>query len=200
VIRDKKKTTIEELESGLISFVEKTTLTPRANIKMDDIDANVIALKRREKDAIIEKKFVIKFSDFLKVNTLLGAMDSLNCSFVKVIRISHSKIEEYKREVRIMAMKNAQEKAGYLLEAVNSKVGKPIKVAEKDPSVALEAEFGETMRRAPALFSTVYSKRTSDSGGWDYENLNDSSSGTTQFISSTTVELIYSIDVTFEIL
>src|SRR6478736_4179157 len=49
-MKDKKKFTIEELEKNLVNFLEKTTMTEKKDIKMDNMSAYVIAMKRKKKD------------------------------------------------------------------------------------------------------------------------------------------------------
>ena len=91
--KDKKKYTIEELEKTFLNFIETGTATPRANVKMDNTDAQIIAMKRKEKDAVIDKTYEVKFKNNTQVVLLFSAADSLNLSYVNISRYSHSKIE-----------------------------------------------------------------------------------------------------------
>lgn len=190
--KEKKKYTIEELETGLINFVEKTTALPRVNIKMDDVDASVIALKRKQKDAVITKTYEVKYSNFKQANQLLAAIDSLNCRSAYLSRLSHSKMDEYKRQIKINAAKAAQEKASYLLEALGQKLGKPVLVNEPSGLVSvddgLSREFnsfrGNVMR--------------SNSAYQSFESLD--SSETPSALGNKTIKLNYVLEVTFSIL
>ncbi|MCA6362410.1 MAG: SIMPL domain-containing protein [Bacteroidetes bacterium] len=182
--RDKKKMTIEELEAGLVNFVVKTTATPATNIKMDDIDASFIALKRKQKDAIIEKKYEIKYNTFLKSNQLLAVMDSLNCRSAYISNLSHSKMDEFRREVRIEAMKDAQNKSTYMVEAVGAKLGKVLTVVEPGTVNVISG-----LNAIPGVYSNsalLKSYESSDSFRSAYE-------------PQKTIEINYSVDVTFEI-
>lgn len=183
--RDKKKMTIEELEAGLVNFVVKTTATPTTNIKMDDIDASFIALKRKQKDAIIEKKYEIKYNTFLKTNQLLAVIDSLNCRSAYISKLSHSKMDEFRREIRIEAMKDAQTKSAYMVEAVGAKLGKVITVVEPGTVNVVSG-----LNAIPGVYSNsalLKSYESSDSFGSAYE-------------PQKTIEINYSVDVTFEII
>ena len=184
--RDKKKMTIEELEAGLVNFVVKTTATPTTNIKMDDIDASFIALKRKQKDAIIEKKYEIKYNTFQKANQLLAMMDSLNCRSAYISELSHSKMDEFRREIRIEAMKDAQIKSGYMVEAVGAKLGKVITVTEPGPVSVIS---GLTPRY------NLYSNSNSISVLGDKFESSDQ-----PYEPQKTIEINYSVDVTFEII
>lgn len=136
--RDKKKYTIEELESAFLNFVEKTASTPRTDVKMDNTDARIIALKRKEKDAIIEKSYEVKFKNTGQVMLLFAASDSLNLSSVWITRYWHSKMDSYKQEVRVNAMKDSQNKAGYMLGAIGQSAGTVQTVRELYPAVSID--------------------------------------------------------------
>jgi uncharacterized protein YggE len=49
-----------------------------------------------------------------------------------ISRVAHSEIEKYRKEVKIIAVKAAKEKAGYLLEAIGETVGKPLMIQERE--------------------------------------------------------------------
>jgi len=49
-----------------------------------------------------------------------------------IARVTHSEIEKYRREVKILAVKAAKEKAGYLLDAIGESVGKPLMIQERE--------------------------------------------------------------------
>lgn len=184
--RDKKKMTIEELEAGLVNFVVKTTATATTNIKMDDIDASFIALKRKQKDAIIEKKYEIKYNTFQKANQLLAMMDSLNCRSAYISELSHSKMDEFRREIRIEAMKDAQIKSGYMVEAVGAKLGKVITVVEPG-AVSVVSGITPGYNRSSNYRSVAAFGDKLESADQPFE-------------PQKTIELNFSVNVTFEII
>ena len=78
------------------------------------------------------KKIVLKLNQ--KTN-FLKLVKSLNKDWVvdiKIVGISNKNIERYKKEVEIKAMKSAKEKASYLLESIDEKIGRVISVVELD--------------------------------------------------------------------
>lgn len=136
--KDKKKFTIEELEKNLVNFIEKVTVTDKKDIKMDNMSAYVLSMKRKNKDEIISKSYDVKFKNSQQVYMLYSAMDSLGISKAFVSKYSHSKMDEYKKEIKIKAIKAAREKANYLLEAIGEKAGKAIFVEEKTGFVTVD--------------------------------------------------------------
>ncbi|MCU0431830.1 MAG: SIMPL domain-containing protein [Bacteroidia bacterium] len=190
--REKKKTTIEELESGLVKFLENQVKIPKANIKMDNTDEAVIALRRLDRDAVITKKYEVKFSSFTQVNQLLAVMDSLNIRSASVSRLWHSKMDEYKKQLRINAMKAANEKAIYMLESIGAKKGKPLFVDEGKGEIIIEQRFMQGKGKSDSVSSE---KLGSDGYKVDKQLLD-----TKDPLSARTMTLSYSVDVTYEIL
>lgn len=49
-----------------------------------------------------------------------------------ISRVSYSKLDGLNKEIKIMAMKSAKDKADYLLAAIGEQTGKPLVVHEKE--------------------------------------------------------------------
>ncbi len=107
------------------------------NIHLDKLslanaDAEYVKIKRKNKDVLASKDYILEVSgtgELAKVWDVLDDVDALN-AFIK--RVDHSKMDEFKKEVKIKAIKHAKEKATYLLEAVDQKVGKALFIQERE--------------------------------------------------------------------
>jgi uncharacterized protein YggE len=64
-----------------------------------------------------------------KVYTKLVEIDAEDAYILKT---SHSKIEEYRKQVKINAMMATKDKAGYLLSSIGEEVGSPILIQERE--------------------------------------------------------------------
>jgi hypothetical protein len=198
--KDKKKYGIEELESAFLHFVETTTSTPQTDVKMDNTDARIIAMKRKQKDAIIEKSYELKYKNNEQVMLLFTASDSLSLSNVYIKRYSHSKIEDYKQQVRVKAVLNAKDKATYMLAALGQKPGNVLTLTEINPSVTIDDGVDNDFR---PFRGNVYNRSNGDSmgaTGWSY---NDADEGGFEISDSNpivkTIKLRYEVSVKFEI-
>ncbi len=193
--RDKKKYSIEELENALLNFVEKTTSTLRTDVKMDNVTAQVIAMKRKEKDAVIEKTYEVKYKNTEQAQLLMLAQDSLHLNSVYIKRYWHSKMEEYKQQVRVSAVTNSKEKATYMLAALGQKPGKILTMYEVHPNVTVDN--GLQAYQQNRYLSDISGK----SSGWDYQRQYD---GGFQLVGDDpvkkTIKLNYQVQATFEIL
>jgi len=205
--KDKKKYSIEELESTFLNFVEKTTGTPRTDVKMDYTDARIIAMKRKEKDAIIEKTYEVKFKNNDQVTLLFVAQDSLNLTNVYIKRYSHSKIEEYKQQVRANAMADAKNKATYMLAPLGQKPAPAIFVYERYPDVFVLDGIRDddylrerNIRMEDGQYSSLGGRERSNATGWSFssdEDYNGFYYADTPIVK--TIKLKYWVDVTFSL-
>jgi uncharacterized protein len=137
-MKDKKKVMIEDLEKNFVNYMETVVKAEKQNITMENLDARMIALKRKQnKDELIRKNYEVKLKNFDQVMDVLVAMDSLKM-YAYVSRLSHSKMDEYKKQIKINAIKAARDKADYLMAAIGQKAGKAISVVETDGYVGVE--------------------------------------------------------------
>lgn len=78
------------------------------------------------------KTFIIKFADLEKYNQLVVQLDKKGIENVHIQRTGHSKMEEYRRKVKVEALKAAKEKADLMLTAIGKKVGDVQLIRERD--------------------------------------------------------------------
>jgi uncharacterized protein YggE len=192
--KDKKKQTIEDLEKDLVNFLEKVTITDKKDIKMDNMSGYLIKMKRKNKDEQITKSYNIKFKTPQQVYQLYSVMDSLGISSAYVSKYSHSKMDEYKKQIKITAIKAAKDKAVYLLEAIGEKPGKAVSVSEKTGYVIVDDGTRNSDRQ-----NYKYAQNISYSN-YDYNNVRmEDGGGDSSVIGDKTIKLQYDIDVEFEI-
>ncbi|CAN5385630.1 SIMPL domain-containing protein [soil metagenome] len=188
--KEKKKMTIEELEKNLVNFIEKVTAADKKDIKMDNMSAYVLSMKRKNKDEIITKSYEVKFKNPQQVSRLYSVMDSLGISKAFVSKYSHSKMDEYKKQIKINAIKAAKEKANYLLEAIGEKAGKAINVTEVTGYVTIDD--GTYDDRRNYRYANNVSQMTSSLPGV-------SSDDSESVIGDKTIKLNYTINAEFAI-
>jgi uncharacterized protein len=187
--KDKKKYSIEELEKGLVNYLEKITGTEKKDVKMDNMSAYILSMKRKNKDEIITKSYDVKFKNAQQVYLLYNVMDSLGVSGAYVRKYSHSKMDEYKKEIKIKAITAAKDKAVYLLAAIGEKAGKAVSITERNGYVTVDDGTYEN-RRDYYSNSNTYSQVNSTVASI---NLSDN------IVGDKTIKLNYIIDAEFEI-
>jgi uncharacterized protein YggE len=127
---NKVKVTIGSLEDQLQKAVAQAGLDPKS-LELEKVYGKGWEKRKRKQEELIENKtYLLKVSDPSKIDLVLDKLDAKGVYNVYLSHYSHSKIIEYRKQMKIQAIKNAKEKATYLLEAIGEKVGGAVTVTE----------------------------------------------------------------------
>ena len=88
-------------------------------------------------DFLNAKTYIIKFSDMDKYNQMVMMLDKKGIENIHIQRTGHSKMEEYRRKVKVEALKAAKEKADLLLAAIGKQTGEVQLIRERDNNMGL---------------------------------------------------------------
>jgi len=139
----KTKILIEDQEKEMKKKLMKLEID-LADLQLADANSDFIKIKRKKNDVIASKDYLLKVSStgtLAKVFDLLDEIDAFNAG---IQRVDHSKIKEFRKEVKMKAVQDAKEKAGYLLSAIGETVGKPLFIQERESF----DEFQPLMRKS----------------------------------------------------
>jgi uncharacterized protein YggE len=127
---NKKKVSIEELEKQLQSAVMK------AGIANTDFTINNISSyqnyweKKKNPMFLASKQYTLKVKDLTKLNDIISAVDQRGIASTNVESYTHSKLETYKKDLKVKALQNAKDKAASLLSGIGEKMGGAIDIQE----------------------------------------------------------------------
>lgn len=143
---NKKRATITDLEKQLQSAVLK------AGIAAEDFMINDISSytnywdKKKDPNFMASKQYRIKVKDLSKLNQIIASVDPKGIAYTNIESYSHSQIEQYKRDLKIKALKNAKEKATYLVEAIGEKLGGVLLIQDQNSDSYPQSMMYKTMR------------------------------------------------------
>ena len=86
--------------------------------------------KKKDEDFMARKQYRLKVNRLDKINGILAAVDEEGIESVNVASYTHSKMEEYRKQVKMDALKAAKAKAEYLLGAIDEKIGGVLEIQE----------------------------------------------------------------------
>ena len=130
----RKKTTIDQLENQLESAVKLAGIA-KEDFTISNVSAwNNTLQKKKNPDFLASKQYNIRFHDLNKFNEILSKVDPKGIQSTYVESYDYSKMSQLKQELKIQALLSAKDKATYLLNSINEKVGKPINITESDNS------------------------------------------------------------------
>jgi uncharacterized protein YggE len=127
----KNKITIESQEAEMKKQLQKAGFN-LDKLSLADASADYVTVKRKNKEVLASKNYLMKVATTTEVASVFEVLDNVQALNGDIIRVAHSEIEKYRKEVKILAMKAAKEKAGYLLEAIGETVGKPLMIQERE--------------------------------------------------------------------
>jgi len=127
-----RKITLNHLESELVNAIKKLNL-PKDNLEVENIYGYNWNHKKKQPDEFLAiKSFIVKLTDLKQVNDLMANLDPEGINSSGVSSYSHTEIEKYNKALKIEALKNAKEKATYLLEAIGEQLGTALEIQEID--------------------------------------------------------------------
>lgn len=128
---NKVKISIEEQEGKLKNTLKSINID-LSNLYLSDANADYVKIRWQQKDVLTKKDYMLKVSDAKTVGLVFQELEKIEIKDASISRVSHSKIEEFRKEVKILAIKAAKSKADYLLEAIGEQTGKPLIVKENE--------------------------------------------------------------------
>ena len=93
--------------------------------------------RKKDPDLFAGITYQIKFKSSELMDKLVEKLDDDATQNFLIVSTNHSKIAEYRRQLKIAAVKAAKEKGMYLTEAVGEKLGEAITIKEPDENTII---------------------------------------------------------------
>ena len=124
----KTKVSITTIEPLILGQLKK------AGVKDNQIKVSAAGNYYRPagKELLVNKTLVLTLSDFKTVDQIIKTIDAKGVANMQISALRHSKMESIKKEVKIAALKNAKDKASYLLESLDEKCGAVLMISEAE--------------------------------------------------------------------
>jgi len=146
----KTKVPLAKIEDGLIKSLRK------AGIEKEDIRVRGMGnyWRQQGKEFLFSKNLEVKITDFSKVNELTSLVDAKGIRSLNVGQMSHSEIEKFRRQVKTDALKNAREKAAYLIESLGEELGEVLSITELNDG-SVRPYMAKSMMAADRAYESV---------------------------------------------
>ncbi|MDR0907735.1 MAG: SIMPL domain-containing protein [Rikenellaceae bacterium] len=116
---DVKGQTVAQIESTMKSRLSALDIDVEKNLKATDMDNS---LKKRRQVAT-HRSYELKLGDVWTLGEVFDMLGELGVSDASVSRVSHSEMEDFRREVRVEAIKNAKTTAEQITAAIGQSIG-----------------------------------------------------------------------------
>jgi len=134
---NKVKVTIEEQEGKLKNALKSIGIDV-SNLYLSDANADYVKIRWQKKDVLTQNDYTLKVATATSVGQVFLELDKLEIKDAFIERVNHSNIQNLRKEVKILAIKAAKEKADYLLTAIGEQTGKPLVIMENQNFAPLE--------------------------------------------------------------
>ena len=90
---------------------------------------------------LVSKRFDITLTDFSQIDEILKVIDMKGISYMRIGELKNKDMQVYRQQGKIEALKAAQKKAGYLVEALGKRLGDVIRIVEPQESAGYPRYF-----------------------------------------------------------
>ena len=86
--------------------------------------------KKKQDELLASISYLVKLKKSTQVDELVQKLDDNATQNFYIQRTSHSRLAEWRRQLKIQAVKAAKDKAGYLAAAIDEKIGEAVAINE----------------------------------------------------------------------
>lgn len=123
------KKSVELKEYQMIKVLQELGIDVVKNLKVGDLDSDFKS-KIFKKDIVKSKTYQLLVNDAETAANVVAKLEEIDISNISVAKVDHSKIEQFRREVKVNATKVAKEKASDLAQAVGQNIGRALYIQE----------------------------------------------------------------------
>ena len=128
----KGKATFEEMEDLMINKLTEIGLDVKKDLAIIDLSSNFKYYFIKEKKIYVTKEYELKVSDANRAGKVIQELEKISISNISISKTDHSKMAEFKSDVKLSAIKAAKTKAGALATEIGQNIGKAIYIKEFD--------------------------------------------------------------------
>lgn len=121
------KVPLSRIEQGLRLSLGKLGISGDA-VRTQEVGDN---WRKQGQDFLVSKTLDITLHDFKQIDRILQSVDTKGIRAMRVGELENKDILDYHRKGKIAALKAAQRKAAYLVEALGRKLGNVIRIEEQ---------------------------------------------------------------------
>lgn len=127
------KVSLNRIEQGLREVLHDAGISPDA-VRTQEIGDY---WRKQGQDFLVAKTFDITLLDFKQVDEILKRMDTRGIHTMRIGELENRDMLSYHQKGKIAALKAAQRKAAYLVEALGKKLGPVIRIVEDEAGGSL---------------------------------------------------------------
>jgi uncharacterized protein YggE len=133
--KEMKGKTIDEIEKSMLQKFTDLGINLSKDFAIKDLISNFQYYWFIKTDITLSKEYQLVVHDAKTAGKVFIELQKLGISNASIDRVEHSKIMDFRREVKVAAVKAAYEKAKALTLAINQDIGKAIYIQEVENNI-----------------------------------------------------------------
>lgn len=127
---NKSKLSLAERENIMISTLKEIGIDISKDLSIKDMSSNFKYYLLTKNDILLSKEYQLLVRDGKTASIVFIELEKIGISNVSIDRLDNSNIENFRKEVKIDAVKAAKNKAESLATALNQSIGRAIYIQE----------------------------------------------------------------------
>jgi uncharacterized protein len=127
---NKGKVVLAQAEKAMMTKLKELGIDTRKDLSVKDMSSNFKNYWVRSSDIMTSKEYQLLVTSAQTAGKVMQALEQSGISNVSIEKVDHSQIEQFRREVKAKAVKNAKEKATDMAQAIGQVAGKALYLQE----------------------------------------------------------------------
>lgn len=156
---DKNKLTITDRENQMFKKLEEIGVDLSKDLVIKDISSNFKFYFLSKSDIFLTKEYQILVRDGKMASRIFLELEKIGVSNISIEKLDNSRIEEYRKETKVNAIKAARDKAELLIQSIDQEIGRAIYIMELDNVIGYASGAANNIRIRGV--SSLYKSRSS---------------------------------------
>lgn len=141
----KNKTSVSELEQSMVKKLKEIGIDVSKDLLIKDIASNFKNYLLSRNEVLLSKEYQILAHDGKTTAQVFLELEKIGISNVSIEKLDHSKLQQYRKEVKIEAVKAAKDKAEALANAIGQDIGRAIYIQEFENNFGYKQMLSNTV-------------------------------------------------------
>jgi uncharacterized protein YggE len=126
----RSRTSVTTQERNMIRALQQLGIDVEKQLTVKDMSSNFKKYILRRTDIQVSRDYQLKVSDAQTAASVFAALEGVGIANASITKAEYSQIDSFVLENKVLAMKNAQNKAARLAEAIGQTIGKAIYIQD----------------------------------------------------------------------
>ncbi|MBN1990650.1 MAG: SIMPL domain-containing protein [Bacteroidales bacterium] len=126
----RNKVSVSQLEEKMINKLREIGVDVPKDLFIKDLTSDFKSYLLLKSDIMLSKEYQLLVHNGKMAGQVYIELEKLGISNIAVDRVDHSKMEQFRREVKVKAIKAAKEKANELTQAIGQTAGRALFIRE----------------------------------------------------------------------